>query len=82
VNDQFSVRATVGSGFHAPTPGQSNTQVLTTNFVAGNSVQTGTFPVTSSVAKYFGSKALKPEEFPELRYRLCVPAQRRPDADR
>ena len=62
VNDQFALRATVGSGFHAPTPGQSNTQVLTTNFVAGNSVQTGTFPVTSSVAKYFGSKALKPEE--------------------
>jgi len=62
LNDQFSVRGTVGSGFHAPTPGQSNTQVLTTNFIAGNSVQTGTFPVTSSVAQYFSAKALKPEE--------------------
>lgn len=62
VNDQFSIRGTVGSGFHAPTPGQSNTQVLTTNFIAGNSVQTGTFPVTSSVAQYFGAKALKPEK--------------------
>ena len=62
VSDTLALRGTVGTGFHAPTPGQSNTQVLTTNFVAGNSVQTGTFPVTSAVAQYFGAKALKPEK--------------------
>ena len=61
VSDTFSLRGTVGTGFHAPSPGQSNAQVLTTNFQAGVSVQTGTFPVTSSVAQYFGAKALKPE---------------------
>ena len=62
VTDAFALRGTVGSGFHAPTPGQNNTAVLTTNFLQGNSVQVGTFPVTSDVAKYFGSKALKPEK--------------------
>lgn len=62
VTDEFALRGTVGSGFHAPTPGQNNTAVLTTNFLAGNSVQVGTFPVTSDVAKYFGSKSLKPEK--------------------
>ena len=61
LSDTFSLRGTVGTGFHAPSPGQSNAQVLTTNFQAGVSVQTGTFPVTSSVAQYFGAKALKPE---------------------
>ena len=61
ISDAFSLRGTVGTGFHAPSPGQSNAQVLTTNFQAGVSVQTGTFPVTSSVAQYFGAKALKPE---------------------
>ncbi len=62
VTDTFAVRGTVGSGFHAPTPGQNNTQVLTTNFLAGQSVQVGTFPVTSAVAKYFGATNLKPEK--------------------
>ncbi len=62
VSDTFALRGTVGTGFHAPTPGQSNTQVLTTNFVAGNSVQTGTFPVTSAVAQYYKAKPLTPEK--------------------
>ncbi len=62
LSDSFALRGTVGTGFHAPTPGQSNTQVLTTNFVGGNSVQTGTFPVTSGVAQFYGAKPLKPEK--------------------
>ena len=33
VTDAFAVRATLGSGFHAPSPGQNNVQVLTTNFI-------------------------------------------------
>ena len=62
VTDAFALRGTVGSGFHAPTPGQNNTAVLTTNFLQGNSVQVGTFPVTSEVAQFFGAKPLKPEK--------------------
>ena len=60
--DAIALRGTIGSGFHAPSPGQNNTQVLTTNFINGISVQTGTFPVTSAVAQYYGAKPLKPEK--------------------
>ncbi|MEP7004610.1 MAG: TonB-dependent receptor [Sphingomonas bacterium] len=60
--DGFSVRGTIGSGFHAPSPGQSNDEILTTNFVAGNQVQTGTYPVSTAIARYYGAKTLKPEE--------------------
>ena len=61
VTPQFALRGTVGTGFHAPSPGQNNTQVLTTNFNAGVSIQTGTFPVTSAIAQYYGAKPLTPE---------------------
>ncbi|MBJ7485984.1 TonB-dependent siderophore receptor [Brevundimonas sp.] len=62
VTDTFSIRGTVGSGFHAPSPGQNNTEILTTTFVAGNQVQIGTYPVTSAIAQYYGAKSLSPEE--------------------
>ena len=61
-SDYFSIRGTVGSGFHAPSPGQSNDEILTTNFVGGNQVQTGTYPVGSAIAAYYGAKTLKPEK--------------------
>ncbi len=60
--DTFSLRGTVGTGFHAPSPGQSNVQILTTTFIAGDQVQVGTYPVTSDVAKYFGATTLGPEK--------------------
>ena len=60
VTDAFSVRATLGSGFHAPSPGQNNVQVLTTNFIGGQSVQVGTYPVTSSIAQFYGAQLLGP----------------------
>jgi iron complex outermembrane receptor protein len=63
VSDMFSLRGTVGTGFHAPSPGQSNTEILTTAFApGGEQVQTGTYPVTSAIAQYFGAKTLTPEE--------------------
>ena len=58
----ISVRGTVGTGYHAPSPGQSNVQILTTAFTNGVQVQTGTYPVTNPIAQYFGATALKPEE--------------------
>ena len=61
VVDGFSIRGTVGTGFHAPSPGQNNVQVLTTNFVNQVSTQQGTYPVTSAVAQYFGARPLTPE---------------------
>lgn len=62
VSPALSVRATLGTGFHAPSPGQINDAILTTNFVAGNQVQTGTYPVDSPISQYFGSVGLKPEK--------------------
>jgi len=59
---QLSIRATLGTGFHAPSPGQTHDAILTTNFVAGNQVQTGTYPVDSPISQYFGSVGLKPEK--------------------
>lgn len=61
-SDAVAVRFTIGNGFHAPSPGQNNTQILTTNFLGGNQVQTGTYPVTSDIAQYYGSTSLKPEK--------------------
>ena len=62
ITPTFSLRGTVGTGFHAPSPGQSNVQILTTAFTNGVQVQTGTYPVTNPIAQYFGATALKPEE--------------------
>ena len=63
VSDIFSVRATFGTGFHAPSPGQGSAEILTTAFSpGGDQVQTGTYPVTSAIAQYFGAKPLTPEE--------------------
>lgn len=60
INDAVAIRGTVGTGFHAPSPGQNNVSILTTNFIGGNQVQTGTYPVTSSIAQYYGGAPLKP----------------------
>jgi len=61
VTDAVSLRATVGTGFHAPSPGQNNTQVVTTNFLGGNQVQTGTYPTSSAIAQFYGAGLLSPE---------------------
>ena len=58
----FAIRATVGTGFHAPSPGQQHNSTLTTNFVNGVSVQTGTFPIDSAISQIFGAKPLSPEK--------------------
>lgn len=61
VADMFAIRGTAGTGFHAPSPGQNNTAILTTTFVAGDQVQVGTYPVTSNIAQYYGARSLRPE---------------------
>jgi iron complex outermembrane receptor protein len=62
ISEVFSIRGTIGTGFHAPSPGQNNTQIVTTNFRSGNQVQTGTYPVTSSIAQFYGATSLQPEK--------------------
>ena len=62
VTPQLAVRGTIGTGFHAPSPGQAHDAILTTNFVAGNQVQTGTYPVESPISQFYGAVTLKPEK--------------------
>ena len=62
ISEAFSIRGTVGTGFHAPSPGQSNVEILTTNFVAGNQVQTGTYQVSNPISQYYGAQPLTPEK--------------------
>ncbi len=62
LTDSLAFRATAGTGFHAPSPGQNNVQVLTTTFIQGNQVQVGTYPVTSNISQFYGAKSLGPEE--------------------
>src|SRR5882672_6744267 len=66
--DWLALRSTLSTGFHAPTPGQSNVETLSTTFLPGTTtqVQIGTYPVTSVDAKYYGAKALRPEESTNL----------------
>jgi iron complex outermembrane recepter protein len=63
VNDSVALRATASTGFHAPSPGQSNVETLSTTFTPGTTtqVQIGTYRVTSSVAQFYGATTLDPE---------------------
>ena len=61
--DWLAVRATVNTGFRAPTPGQINTlDVTTTSDASGNLVPLGTFPVESVVAITLGAEPIGSEE--------------------
>ena len=58
------VRATYGTGFKAPTPGQSNAFNVSTefDFTINDLVNNGTVPSTTAVAALRGGKALAPED--------------------
>jgi iron complex outermembrane receptor protein len=62
--DNLGFRATVSTGFKAPTPGQSNAYNVSTEFdtAANELVNNGTIPSTSAVAALRGGKPLQPED--------------------
>ena len=66
--DWLAIRATASTGFHAPTPGQSNVETVSTTFAPGSAanVQITTLPITSPGARHFGSTTLGPEESTNL----------------
>ena len=74
INDAIALRATGSTGFHAPSPGQSNVETLSTTFLAGTTtqVQIGTYRVTSAVAQYFGATTLEPEESTNLSFGIVL----------
>jgi len=60
--DDFSLRASVSSGFRAPSLAQIHYNLLFNNIVAGRSVRTLLASNTSTVAKGFGIESLTQEE--------------------
>jgi iron complex outermembrane receptor protein len=64
VSDAVAFRGAVSTGFHAPTPGQSNVSTIITTFdgTTGLQVEEGLFPVSDPSAQAAGAKALTEEE--------------------
>ena len=64
LSDSFALRGSVGSGFRAPTPGQSNARNLSTvvNAVTNEFEERGTIGATHPVAMALGGRELQPEE--------------------
>ena len=62
VTDDMGFRATLSTGFKAPTPGQSNTSNTSTELSGGVLVNNGTIPGTSAVALRNGGAPLKAED--------------------
>ncbi|WP_407646468.1 TonB-dependent receptor plug domain-containing protein [Henriciella aquimarina] len=58
----FAMRASVGTGFRAPTPGQQGTTNVSTRLPNGFPVATGLFPAGGPVAQALGAEPLKPEK--------------------
>tara|TARA_B110000046_G_C13018217_1_gene409830 strand:- start:1376 stop:3784 length:2409 start_codon:yes stop_codon:yes gene_type:complete len=64
VSDSLTLRGSVSTGFHAPTPGQANVSTVITTFdgTSGLQVEEGLVPSTSAAAVAVGGAALKEEE--------------------
>ncbi len=64
VSDSFALRGAVSTGFHAPTPGQSNVSTIITTFdgATGLQVEEGLLPVGNPVAQAAGATALTEEK--------------------
>ena len=60
----LALRASVSSGFRAPTPGQQNAFNITTIYDPAimDLTNNGTIPSTNPLARHFGGKPLKPEK--------------------
>ncbi len=63
VNDAFALRGAISTGFHAPTPGQSNVSTIITTFdgTTGLQVEEGLFPVNNPDVVAAGGTALTEE---------------------
>ena len=61
-SDNLGFRATVSTGFKAPTPGQSNASNISTQIVGGVLTNQGVIPSTSGPAALKGGDELDPEE--------------------
>ena len=63
ISESFAIRGAASTGFHAPTPGQSNVSTIITTFdgTTGAQVEEGLFPVSNPLAIDAGATALTEE---------------------
>ena len=61
VRGDLTLRGAISTGFHAPTPGQSNQRSTTTSYLNGERFDVGHFPAGHEEVKEFGSKPLTEE---------------------
>jgi len=63
LTDSFALRGAVSTGFHAPTPGQTNVQTIITTFdgSTGLQVEEGLLPTTHPLVQQAGGTALTEE---------------------
>jgi iron complex outermembrane receptor protein len=64
ITDETSFRGAISTGFHAPTPGQSNVRTTITTFdgTTGAQIEEGLIPATDPRAVAAGGQAIKEEE--------------------
>lgn len=64
LSEAVAVRASVNTGFRAPTPGQSNISDMQTNIDVATArvLLTATLPPANPIAQFFGAQPLEPEE--------------------
>ena len=56
ISDNFTVRSTYSTGFHAPTAGQANVINITTAFVGGVLSDVGTIPITTGAGQFINQR--------------------------
>ena len=56
LSDNFTVRGTYSTGFHAPTAGQANVINITTAFVGGVLADVGTIPLTTGAGQFINQQ--------------------------
>ncbi len=66
------LRGAVSNGFRAPGLGQIHFSKVVTNFIAGNAVDVGVYPVDSPAARLLGAKPLKEEKSVNLSAGVAV----------
>jgi len=64
VSDNFTVRGTYSTGFHAPTAGQANVINITTAFVGGVLSDVGTIPITTGAGQFINAQRTARGETP------------------
>lgn len=62
--DNFTVRGTYSTGFHAPTAGQANVINITTQFVGGVLSDVGTLPITTAAGQFINARRMERGEAP------------------